>query len=122
MLSYPLYKVVHIAAVLFVFAALGGLVLHVLNGGSRESNRHRLLTGLSHGIGLVIVLISGFGLIARLGIGFEAWIWLKLLLWIAVGAVLALIHRLPQHAKLLWFAIPLLGAAAAYLAVYKPVW
>lgn len=124
MISYALYKTLHVAAVLFVFTALGALTLHAYNGGSRETNRGRLLTAIGHGLGLVMVLVTGFGLIARLGLGhtgvWPLWIYLKLAVWLILGAVLVVINRAPRLAGLLWIAIPLLGAIAAGLAIFKP--
>lgn len=117
-MSYSLYKVLHVAAVLFVFTALGGLLVDALRGGGDKASRK--LPGLTHGIALLAVLITGFGLIARLGLGFPLWIWLKIVVWLAIGASIAAIRRLPQHARTLWLALPLLGAVAAYLAIYKP--
>ena len=59
MLSVAAYKVVHIFGVLLLFVALGA----ALGDGSR-----RRLASMTHGIGLLIVLIAGFGALARLGI------------------------------------------------------
>jgi hypothetical protein len=46
--------------------------------------------------------------------------WLKLILWLVLGGIVVLIRRAPQLAPTLWVVLPLLGAAAAYLALYKP--
>ena len=43
-----------------------------------------------------------------------------MLLWLAFGASTAVIWRKPEFAKALWFLFPVLGALAAYLALYKP--
>ena len=114
------YKVLHILGLVLIFSSVGGLTLHALNGGSREDNQGRKLVGISHGIGLLLMLISGFGMIAKLGVGFPLWVWLKLGIWLVLGAVTALIRRFAGQAAALWFLLPLLAAVAAYLALYKP--
>lgn len=121
MISYSAYKVLHLFGVVCMFTALGGTLLHVVNGGSRDNNSARALVGSLHGIGLVVLLVSGFGALARLGLGgFPGWVWAKLVIWLVFGGMAALVHRRPHLAgSLLWF-LPILGGVAAYLAIYKP--
>lgn len=114
------YKVLHVLAVVYVFAALGALLLHSWNRGSKESNRGGKWVGMTHGIGLLVVLISGFGMLAKLGLGFGLWVWLKLAIWLFLGGVIAMIRRRPSWAPALWVVVPLLGGVAAALAIYKP--
>jgi hypothetical protein len=47
-------------------------------------------------------------------------VWPKLAIWLVMGGVIALAYRGQAVAKALWIAIPLLGAVAAWLAIYKP--
>lgn len=117
-MSAALYKVIHIAAVLYVFTAIGGLMIHAVDRVKADSGRK--LAGMTHGLALLVVLISGFGLMAGLQTGMQLWIWLKLGVWLAVGASIAAIRRMPGQARLLWLLLPLLGTVAAYLAIYKP--
>ena len=72
------------------------------------------------GIALVLILVSGFGMLAKLGYGFPGWVILKIVIWLFIGGVIALIRRMPQHAVIFWWALPALGAFAAFLAIYKP--
>lgn len=124
MISYELYKVVHLVAVLVLFAVLGGVAVHALNGGTRTGNTARRLVSALHGSALLIALVAGFGLLARLDLmrgGMPAWIWGKLTLWLLAGLLLALPYRKPAWARAtLLIGLPLLAAAAAYLAVFKP--
>ena len=116
-MSILIYKILHIFGISLVLVALGGSVQRALGGGSDGSSK---LAGITHGVGLLIILVSGFGQLARLGIGFPGWVWLKLILWIVIAVLVVLIRKLPQHATLFWFAIPVLTGFAAYLALYKP--
>lgn len=123
MLAASVYKIFHLLGILFVFAALGGLSLHALNGGSRATNASRRLVAWSYGGGLLLILVTGFGQLARLGLmggGVPGWAWAKVAVWLAFGGLLALPYKRPGSARLLWFGGPILGAFAAYLAMYKP--
>ena len=121
-MSYLFYKILHLAGVFFLFAALGGFTLRAMS--RSESVRTRKLAGITHGVALLVVLVSGFGLLARLQIThdwlFPPWIWGKLLVWLLLGAATALIKRKAGWRAALWFVLPLLGVVAAWLALYKP--
>lgn len=115
-MSYETYKILHISGVLAIFMAFGGLI--VLGSG-----RKRLLA-LTHGIGLTVVLIAGFGLMARMGwttpYTWPGWIYAKMLLWLVAGGLMAFIPRKPALAKPLWFVVIALGMLASWLAISKP--
>ncbi len=122
-MSYNLYLLLHLIGVIFVFLALGGTVVHVINGGTKETNTWRTPLTIIHGIAMVIMLVAGFGLMARIGIdhaAFPGWIWGKLLLWVLLGAAIALPYRVPQWAKPMALILPILGILATWLAIYKP--
>jgi len=120
-MPYAAYKVLHVFSVILTFTVLGGLALHSANGGNRGSNLSGKLTGALHGVGLLMILVGGFGLLARLNMdGFPLWVWLKLAIWILVGASAAVIRRSPAMSKALLLLLPLLGGLAAWLAIYKP--
>ena len=121
MISYQIYKILHILGILLVVASLAGLGLHAANGGERKENGFRIGPMVAHGVGLLIVLVAGFGLLARIGAGFTTWVYLKIALWVVFGALVAVVPRVKGvGAKVLWFVIPLLGAAGAAIALYKP--
>ena len=63
-MSLLTYKVLHILGLMLVFSSLGGLLFHSLGGGGTKHRGHKL-AGASHGIGLVLVLVSGFGMLAN---------------------------------------------------------
>ncbi len=118
-MGLSLYKMIHILGLFFVFASLGALTLQAYLGNPLDA-RGRRLAGLTHGIGLLIVLVSGFGALARLGMGFPGWVVVKLVIWLVIGGIIVLIRKMPQLAGVLWVVLPLLGAFAGYLALYKP--
>ena len=115
-MSYETYKILHISGLFAVFMALGGLIVH-------GTGRKRLLA-ITHGVGLTVVLIAGFGLLARLGMAqpssWPGWIYAKFALWLIAGGLMAIIPRKPALAKPLWFAVLALALVASWLAVAKP--
>lgn len=122
MFPYEAYKILHILGLVAIWAALGGATLHAMNGGTRESNPGRKIVAATHGIGLLLMLLGGFGMLARLGMtsGLPGWVIGKVVLWLLVGGLLAVPLRVPALAKPLWFAMPLLAGLGAWLALYKP--
>jgi hypothetical protein len=124
MLPYSFYKVVHIFGLLLAYAAVGGVAVHAANGGTKAASVTRRLTAVLHGAGAFLVLLGGFGMLARLGIvqgaSFPGWLWAKLAIWVVIAVVVVLPYRRPSLAVPVLGGLPFLGALAAYLAVYKP--
>jgi uncharacterized membrane protein SirB2 len=120
-MSYEFYKVLHLIGVFITIASLAGMSLHMASGGTREYS-NRKFAGMFHGIGLTITLIAGFGLLARLGMhnGIPGWAIAKLVVWVILGGMPALIYRKPNLAKQFWAFILLFASLNAYLAIYKP--
>ena len=74
----------------------------------------RKLGSITSGIGLVLILVAGFGLISKLGYSFTApWLIVKMLIWLLLGGLIVLINRKPQLAVLLWWLLIALGAVAS---------
>ena len=122
-MSPDVYKLVHVAGILMVFLSLGGLALHGINGGSRESNDARRLTAVTYGIGLFLILLGGFGWLGAtgaMGAGMPGWTWAKLGIWMAIGGLLALPTVKPELSRVVWFVAPVLGVLGAWLARTKP--
>jgi hypothetical protein len=123
-MTYEIYKIIHVIGLILLFLSLGGMVLHVMNGGTKVSNGSRLFTAITHGLAMFIVLLGGFGLMARKGIPhlgpYPVWIYVKVSVWLVLGFLPVLIWRMPRFARVLWFAVPILGAVAVYFAILKP--
>lgn len=116
-MSYTIYLLLHILGAVMVLAAAGGVAVHAANGGRREDNDLRGLLAAMHGVGLVLSVVSGFGI---LGANVPGWAWAKLIIWLFFGAALTLPYRNQALAKPLVVVLPLLAAVAAWLALYKP--
>jgi len=123
MISYQVYKVLHLTSIFMIVLALGGMAVAALNGGVKNHPFRKQLAW-THGIGMVLALVAGFGLLARLGLqhnqGLPGWILAKLVIWFIIGGLPALFIRQPRLSKPLWLGIITLTLAATYIAGYKP--
>lgn len=122
-MPYEFYKVMHFLGIVMLFTAMGGTVLHVINGGSKATNAARGLVGALHGIALALILIGGFGMMARLGFitGWPGWIYGKLAAWIALPILGVIAEKKPQHGRTVLVLVPIIGVFAAWMAIYKPI-
>jgi hypothetical protein len=125
MFSYQFYNLVHIVGLIFLMAALGGIASTAVSPGGRLSPWRRRAVTAFHAVGLFLILLGGFGLLARLGVmhgsGFPGWIWVKLGIWAVLGISAFVPYRYPRTAMPLLMLLPVLGGLAAYMAIYKPL-
>jgi hypothetical protein len=121
MMPFLLYKNLHLIGVFMILIALGGLILQQINVATREQV-WRKPVAITHGIGMVLALVGGFGMLARLGIfwPWPGWVIGKIIIWLVLGVLIAVIGRSPALAKPLWWSTIALAAIAAYLALNKP--
>ena len=121
MIEYTTYRVIHLAGVFFLLFSLSSLIIISRNNISGG----RTLFSAVHGISLFIIILGGFGLLARLGIehgtSWPAWVWAKLIIWIIMGVSVYFIKKYPVYSNYFWILVPLIAILAAYLAIYKPV-
>lgn len=120
MISYSVYKVLHLTGVFMILVSLGSLAIQTLLQSKIVWKRPLALV---HGFGMVMALVGGFGLLARLGVMHESlpgWIYAKLAIWLFLGALMGVIPRKPNWARGLWGMIIVLGGLGAYLAQFKP--
>ena len=126
MIPYATYKVVHYAGVFLLLAGLSALlaraaVLHGRGDAAVDPWGRRLIA--VHGLALFLILLGGFGMLARLdvteGLALPSWIWAKLGIWVALGA-LAVARRRAGLATPALFVVPVLAVLAGWIALYKP--
>jgi hypothetical protein len=119
-MSYEFYKILHLLGLTLVVLSLGGILVHVINGGTKATNIFRKGAMITHGIGLLLLLVAGFGMLARLGIhSFPGWVIGKVIIWLALGAFVGIAYT-QNLARRLWFIVPVLVVIAATLAIVKP--
>ena len=123
-MTYFTYKLIHYLGI-FVLIAVVGVALgrrSVLREEERDPLRKRWSALL--GISLFVILLGGFGLMARIGIDhgepFPGWLWAKFGIWAVLGGVLFVGRRLPSRSLLLLGLVPLLAVLAGWVAFSKP--
>lgn len=126
MLPRDLYEIVHIIGLALVMTSLGGIAIHAAEGGPRKGPGARRGLLAAYGTGLFLILLGGFGMLARLGLAkggmaeFPGWLWAKLAVWAVLGAIMMIPYRAPKAAMQVLVAVPLLAGLATYFALYKP--
>ena len=111
------YQILHVVGILMIFMGYGALLARSLMKVNHKPVRR--LGSITSGIGLLLVLIAGFGMVAKLGYSYTApWLIVKLLIWFALGGIIVLINRKPELAKTLWWGILGLGALAAFMVYH----
>lgn len=121
MFPYHFYLYLHLLGIGALFFVLGGLFLHAANGGTKETNVLRKPSAAMHGIALFLILLSGFGMLARIGSSTsELWVALKVLIWISMAAAIVIPLRVPRLARPLWYVIPIVLLLAGWVVNEKP--
>jgi len=115
-----IYNALHIFGIGLLIVSLGGLSVHAILTDKSQALRRPLL--ILHGVSIFFILISGFGMLAKSGIGWPLPFWItgKILIWIIFGGLIAILYRTEILNKAIWFIVPMLLLLAWYLASFKP--
>lgn len=106
-MSPVFYHILHVVGVIVLFIGIGGML-----GGNRRTG------GMLHGIGLIILLVAGFGLIAKLKLSYTSpFIIAKFVIWLLLGALPAFAKRMPGTVVTLLAIV--LGGLAAWMGYTK---
>lgn len=120
-MPYEFYKVLHFLGLILTLSGLIGLMASFLAQSGEMTKKLRILWRALHGTGLLLILVSGFGLAARLNYIAQLpdWVKIKIGVWVLVGFIVILIRKARPLIKI-WLPLVLaLFAFAAYLAVNK---
>ena len=98
-MDYTTYKIIHLIGIAALALGLGGMLA---GGGNRKT------FAILQGIALLVMLVSGFGLLAKLHLGFPHFAMVKVALWPVIGMLPMLLRRMK---------IPLLGGICIMLAL-----
>lgn len=111
-MSLQVYHLLHLIGLILVFVGFGGLLS---SEGAKKAMKW-------HGIGLVISFVSGFGMLAKLGISWPwpVWVWIKFALWLVLGFLPVLAKRRVLSAQVVVLIAIIIGAVLAYLGYFKP--
>ncbi|MGZ3743635.1 MAG: hypothetical protein ACXWRE_15570 [Pseudobdellovibrionaceae bacterium] len=120
-MSYEFYKILHLLGLMLLFFGLSG-ALTLKMAGAAFTGSVKTMAFLTHGIGLFLLLVGGFGLLAKLGFmgNIPAWALAKLAIWVLFGGCISLAKRKGQIGWPLMILFVALGTTAAWLAIAKP--
>jgi len=110
-MDYTTYKIIHLIGIAALAMGIGGM----LAGGNTRKG-----FAILQGVALLVMLVSGFGLLAKLHLGFPHFAMVKVALWLLIGALPVILRRLraPAIAGICIFLT--LVAILAWLGVVKP--
>lgn len=108
-----IYKYIHYLGIFFLLTGFGGLIF-------AEKEKLKLAT-ISHGVGLLLILLGGFGMQARTHIGFPAWFTVKLVIWLVLGALVVAMKKQLMPPAASWLLVIVLSAVAAWLGLDNAV-
>lgn len=122
-MSQEFYRWIHILGLVCTVMGFGLLIAYfTVSATTNKAKSIRKAGFIAHGVGLALILVSGFGLLARLGImnDLPVWVFVKLAAWILLGSAIALIKRKPEWNVLMIPIVIGIVISAAYFGVYKP--
>ncbi len=105
------YKIIHLTGIAALALGVGGMMA----GGP-----NRKPFAILQGLGLLVMLISGFGLLAKLHLGYPPFAIVKTVLWVVIGALPAILRRLKLPVAAAMCISLTLVAIMAWLGVMKP--
>ena len=120
------YHWLHILGLMSVFLGLGFSVgAKAIEAGNGSPRKLRIPASILHGVGMLVLLVSGFGSLAKLGMvggmaEFPTWVWIKLLVWLALGMMVTVVKRTQLNVTALSALFLILGSLAAFAAFWKP--
>jgi len=117
-----LYKTLHIIGILLLTFSLGSLSQSGVLELEKSKNPWHKSSVVMHGVALLLILLSGFGMLAKLGINWPlpGWVMVKLLFWLSLGYAVVSYKKGKQRATLARKLILVILFAAAILGIYKP--
>lgn len=120
-MSYEFYKIMHLTGLACLFFGFGGLLVAAYAGVTLNS-KARAMSFATHGIGLLLLLVGGFGMLAKLGLMAQmpGWVYAKLGIWVLMGAGVSVVKRKGYIGWPVAILLLGLGTTAAYLAITKP--
>lgn len=119
-MPYEFYKFLHFVGLFTLICSIAALIYQTWAHEDATIKARKWLM-IFHGLAVVIILVSGFGLLARLGMmgGWPSWVWIKLAAWTFVIVVPSLVMRVPKARAFMWWLFPVVLYAAAYSVTYK---
>lgn len=118
-MSLEFYRFLHFTGIVMLLFSLGLLTAYFSGGAAAKLKPVRISGFVLHGIGVLLIIISGFGMAARMGIfsEFPFWLKIKLLIWVLLVLVATLLKRVSGKSLMIGALSILLAMVAAYFGV-----
>jgi hypothetical protein len=121
-MPYIVYKVIHYLGIFLLVVVLGASMGRRVAAEGPDPLKKRFAT--LHGLALFLVLLGGFGLLARINVEhgtlFPGWVWVKLAIWVLLGGIVVVARKRSGWAMPLILLVPVLAMLAGYVAYAKP--
>ena len=113
-MSYEFYKLIHLLGLGAVAFSFGAFAMR------SEDPAKKKLPSITHGVGLFFVLLGGFGMAAKmkLAVATTPWVLFKVVVWLGLGAFMAINKRKPELVPKAQLILILLAFVAAYLGIF----
>ena len=110
-MDYNVYKIIHLVGISILGLGVGGMMA----GGEK-----RKAFAICQGIGLVVMLVSGFGLLAKLKLGYPSFAIVKTVLWVVIAMLPMIFRKLKLPVGVAILISLSLVSIMAWLGVMKP--
>lgn len=119
-MDYSTLKIIHLTGLALTFMGLAGVLAS--KAATETFFKKRWIFHVSHGIGWLLLLVTGFALAGRLNImnPIPGWLKGKMVIWLLAGAAMILATRFNRFAGWVLIFFAALVLAAAWLAIDKP--
>ena len=111
-MPYLAFKLFHVVGIMCLFLALGLAI-------ADTQGRWKKATGIIHGVALLFMLLTGFGMLGKPP-GEQFWWVAKIVIWIGFGGSLTLARKKFISPVAIGSGVVILGLIAGYLAIFKP--
>lgn len=113
MTKFEIYRFIHFAGIFTLLFSFGSLFI------GKNYNKG---AAMAHGFGLLLILVSGFGMQATHPgiVGFPVWLILKIVIWVIFGGFIVLAKRSVINGFTAWVLITALALCSVYLAKTHP--
>ena len=105
------YKIIHLTGIAALALGVGGMM-----AGGPNRKPFAILQGLA----LLVMLVSGFGLLAKQQLGYPPFAIVKTVLWVVIGLMPVIVRRLKLPLVTAMLIALSLVAVMAWLGVMKP--
>jgi hypothetical protein len=104
-----IYHILHISSLLVLF----GYTFYAFAAPAESKRRVMMITGIAS----LLALVGGFGLLAKLHLGFPGWIIVKFVCWLGLSAIAGFAYR-KREQTCVFMLIALVLAITAVVMVY----